>query len=99
MKVNDHGFTEQVATPPTPAPAIGSAANGRPSADAPTVAAGDDLQLSGFAARLRGGVAADASFRADRVSQVANDVNSGTFQIDNASVSSSIVSEALQSRY
>jgi flagellar biosynthesis anti-sigma factor FlgM len=99
MKVNDHGFTEQVATPATPAPAIGSAANSRPSAEAPAAATGDDLQLSGFAARLRSGAATDASFRADRVSQVANDVNNGTFQIDNASVSSSIVSEALQSRY
>jgi|SRR5580658_9177579 flagellar biosynthesis anti-sigma factor FlgM len=99
MKVNDHGFTEQVATPATPPPAIGSAANSRPSAEAPATATGDDLQLSGFAARLRSGAAADASFRADRVSQVAKDVNSGTFQIDTASVSSSIVSEALQSRH
>lgn len=99
MKVNDHGFTEQVATPATPPPVIGSAANSRPSAEAPAAATGDDLQLSGFAARLRSGADADASSRTDRVSRVANDVNSGTFQIDNASVSSSIVSEALQSRY
>jgi hypothetical protein len=98
MRVNDHGFTEQVATPATPAPAIaGGVADSRISAGAPAIATGDDLQLSGFASRLRGGVSADAASRADRVSQVANAVDTGTFQIDNASVSTSIVSEALRS--
>jgi anti-sigma28 factor (negative regulator of flagellin synthesis) len=41
---------------------------------------------------------ADAASRAERVSQVANAVNVGTFQIDSAAVSGSIVSEALQSK-
>jgi anti-sigma28 factor (negative regulator of flagellin synthesis) len=97
MKVNDHGFTERVATAATPVPATGSAANSRSSADAPTAATGDDLQLSEFAARLNSGVAADASSRADRVSQVANAVNAGVFLIDSAAVSKAIVSEAVQS--
>jgi anti-sigma28 factor (negative regulator of flagellin synthesis) len=98
MKVNDHGFTERVATAATPAPAIVSALNSSSSADAPAAANGDDLQLSGFAARLNSGMGADAASRAERVSQVANAVNVGTFQIDSAAVSGSIVSEALQSK-
>jgi hypothetical protein len=98
MKVNDHGFTERVATAATPAPAIGSATNSSSSADATTAATGDDLQLSGFAARLNSGMGADAASRAERVSQVANAVNAGVFLIDSSAMSASIVSEALQGR-
>jgi anti-sigma28 factor (negative regulator of flagellin synthesis) len=96
MKVNDQGFTERIATPVSPVVGTGSAANSRSFATAPETGAGDDLQLSGFAARLNGPVGAEASVRADRVGQIAKAINTGTFRVDTAAVSRSIVSEGLQ---
>jgi hypothetical protein len=98
MKVNDNGFTERVATAAPSAPASGSTANGRYALVSQTTESGDDVQLSGFAARLNDGVNTEASNRTDHLNKVANAVNSGAFRIDTAAVSRSIVSEALQSQ-
>jgi anti-sigma28 factor (negative regulator of flagellin synthesis) len=102
MKINDNGFTERVASPATqPAPRsheIDKAAGQATSTEGQTSATGDNLQLSGFAARLNGGLAADTSNRASRVSVVADAVRSGTFQIDSSAVSRSIIAEGLQSK-
>jgi len=102
MRINDNGFTERVATPaapPTPPPETGKVAGSQSgTSNQTTTSTGDALQLSGFAARLNSGQAADTSNRADNVSRVANAVSTGTFKIDTAAVSRSIVTEALQSK-
>jgi anti-sigma28 factor (negative regulator of flagellin synthesis) len=102
MRINDNGFTERVASPAT-APAARShetdkVAGQATSPERQTSAAGDSLQLSGFAARLNGGLAADTSNRASKVSAVAEAVRAGTFQIDTSAVSRSIIAEGLQSK-
>jgi len=102
MRINDNGFTERVAspaTPPAPPPHESAKVAGHADSTASqTSATGDNLQLSGFAARLNGGLAADASNRAFQVSAVAEAVRAGTFQIDAAAVSRSIIAEGLQSK-
>ena len=99
MRVNENGFTEKVATPSTPPAATGKVVN-KPSTETAPVAtgAGDNLQLSGFAARLNSGLEADTSTRAANVSNIANSINAGKFQIDTAAVSRSLVAEGLQSK-
>jgi len=102
MRINDNGFTERVASPATPpaprSPATDKVASQANSTESPTSATGDNLQLSGFAARLSGGLAADTSNRASNVSIVAEAVRAGTFQIDVSAVSRSIIAEGLQSK-
>ena len=102
MRINDNGFTERVATPaspPAPPPETGKVAGSLHSTtDQTTAGTGDNLQLSGFAARLNGGLAADTSNRANKVSLVANAVSAGTFRIDTAAVSRALVTEGLQSK-
>jgi anti-sigma28 factor (negative regulator of flagellin synthesis) len=102
MRINDNGFTERVASPATPpaprSPETDKVAGQATSTASQTNAAGDNLQLSGFTARLNGGLAADTSNRAAKVSSVAAAVNAGTFQIDVAAVSRSIIAEGLQSK-
>jgi anti-sigma28 factor (negative regulator of flagellin synthesis) len=103
MRINDNGFTERVATPaapPTPPSRETEKAAGSQSAtgNQPSTNTGDNLQLSGFAARLNDGLAADTSNRASKVSLVANAVSAGTFRIDTAAVSRSIVTEGLQNK-
>jgi anti-sigma28 factor (negative regulator of flagellin synthesis) len=97
MKVNDHGFTERVGGAATTVSAPGSGANGRSSSGSQKNGSSGDLQLSGFAARLNSGLSAETSSRANRVSQIAKTISSGTFTVDTAAMSHSIVSEALQS--
>jgi flagellar biosynthesis anti-sigma factor FlgM len=97
MRINDNGFTERVATPSTPTSGVGSANQRKSLVNGSTSDAGDNLQLSGFAARLNSGSNTDASNRADRVSQMARAVNDGTFQIDASRVSGALISEALKS--
>jgi anti-sigma28 factor (negative regulator of flagellin synthesis) len=97
MKVNDHGFTERLGTPATTAPPkTGQTGNSRSLAQKPETGSGDDLRLSGFAARLNSQAAVEASNRAQHVTQIATAVNTGSFRIDNAATSHSIVSEGLQ---
>jgi anti-sigma28 factor (negative regulator of flagellin synthesis) len=96
MRVNDNSFTERVATPPTAAPTAGNIGQHNASHDS-QIGAGDNLQLSGFASRLDSGSSADASIRAERVSQLAKTVNDKTFQIDASGVSDALISEALRS--
>jgi anti-sigma28 factor (negative regulator of flagellin synthesis) len=98
VKINDHGFTERVGTAATPASGIGSTTNGRSSANVQKTGTGDDLQLSGFAARLNSDLSAETANRAERVDQISKAVGNSTFQIDTSAVSRSIVSEALTSR-
>jgi anti-sigma28 factor (negative regulator of flagellin synthesis) len=101
MKIQDNGFTERVATPvapPTSPPETGRVvSNDIGTNNQTTTVASDNLQLSGFAARLNSGLAADTANRADNVSRIADAVNAGTFQIDTAAVTRSIVTEGLQS--
>lgn len=97
MKIG-HGFTERIATPPPPPPATGKVEATRLSETTQTTSAtGDSLQLSGFAARLNNGLDADILNRANHVNGIASAIASGTFVIDAAAVSRSIVSEGLQS--
>jgi hypothetical protein len=102
MRIYENGFTERVATPAAPAaspPETGKVAGSHNSTGNQTVAGtGDNLQLSGFAARLNSGLAADNSNRATKVGLVADAVNAGTFRLDTATVSRSIVTEGLQSK-
>ncbi len=99
MRVNENGFTEKVTTPSTPPPSTGKVGS-KPAVETAPVAtgAGDNLQLSGFTARLNGGLEADTSTRAANVNRIASSVNGGKFQIDSAAVSRSIVAEGLQSK-
>lgn len=101
MRISDNGFTERVATPttpPAPPPETSKVAGtGSSKSDQTTTGTGDNLQLSGFASRLNSGLAADTSNRALIVSKVAAAVSAGTFQIDSAAVSRSIIREALKS--
>jgi len=99
MRVNENGFTEKVATPSTPSAATGKVVN-KPGAETAPVAtgAGDNLQLSGFTARLNSGLEADTSARAANVSNIAASLNAGKFRIDSAAVSRSIVTEGLQGK-
>jgi anti-sigma28 factor (negative regulator of flagellin synthesis) len=99
MRINENGFTEKVATPSTPPPAAGKVVSTTSTETSPvTTGSGDNLQLSGFAARLNSGLETDTATRAANVSRIAASVNAGAFQIDTAAVSSSIVTEGLQSR-
>jgi hypothetical protein len=102
MRINDNGFTERVTTPVAPAPSppeTGKVADSLNSTGNQTTAGpGDNLQLSGFAARLNSGLAADNSNRAYNVSLVADALSAGTFRIDSAAVSRSIITEGLQSK-
>jgi flagellar biosynthesis anti-sigma factor FlgM len=97
MKINDNGFTERVATPSVPGSKVESTSQGQSKKNASVTDAGDNLQLSGFAAKLNGGLSADATSRAERVSQLAKAVNNGTFQIDSSRIAGSLISEALRS--
>jgi flagellar biosynthesis anti-sigma factor FlgM len=97
MKINDNGFTERVATPSVPGSKVESTSLGQPQKNSSAAEAGDNLQLSGFAARLNSGLSADAASRAARVSQLAKAVSNGTFQIDSSRVASALTSEALRS--
>jgi anti-sigma28 factor (negative regulator of flagellin synthesis) len=102
MRINDNGFTERVATPAAPAappPETGKVAGSNTTTGSQaTAGTSDNLQLSGFAARLNSGQAADTSNRADNVSRIADAVNAGTFRIDTTAVSRSIIVEGLQSK-
>ena len=102
MRINDNGFTERVATPvalPAPPPETEKVAGSHSATSTQTTTGtGDNLQLSGFAARLNSGLAADTSNRAHNVSVVAAAVSAGTFRIDTAAVSRAIVTEGLQSK-
>jgi anti-sigma28 factor (negative regulator of flagellin synthesis) len=97
MRVNDNGFTERVATPQAAAPTAGNIAQ-HSSSDDSQIGASDNLQLSGFASRLDSGSSADASTRADRVSQLAKVINDKTFQINASGGSDALISEALRSK-
>lgn len=97
MRINDNGFTERVATPSTPTSGVGSTNPGRSLTSGSASEAGDNLELSGFAARLNSGSSVDASNRADRVSQLAQAVNDKSFQIDSSRVSAALISESLKS--
>jgi len=97
MRVNDNGFTERVATPAAPVTGAASTGQqGRSTTTGVTSETGDNLQLSGFAARLNSGSSADASNRAERVSQLAKAINDKTFQISSSVVSAALVSEAVR---
>jgi anti-sigma28 factor (negative regulator of flagellin synthesis) len=102
MRINDNGFTERVASPATqpapPTPESGKLAAKGASTDTQATANGDNLQLSGFAARLSSGLEADTSNRASNVSKVAEAVRAGTFQVDVSAVSRSIIAEGLQGK-
>lgn len=101
MQINDQGFTERLSSGSTASrvASTSDATNGTTGASKQQGSSSDLLQLSSFAARLQSAGTGDAasSSRSSRLSQIAQLVNSGSFQIDPAKISSALVSEAVQS--
>ncbi len=58
---------------------------------------GDSVELSGLSGRVSATLQADSASRAEKVSQVAAAVQSGTYHVDAKAVSKSIVDHALAS--
>jgi flagellar biosynthesis anti-sigma factor FlgM len=80
--------TRTTGTQATGAAAKGSSASA--SSEAP-----DGLQLSRFAGTLSQVMQSDSATRSQRVAQLAAAVKSGTYQVDSAAVSRSIVDHAI----
>lgn len=99
MKISDQGFTERLSSPPSQVSSTDYAAQGTTgSSKQQGVGSSDLLQLSSFASRLQNAGSGEdaASSRAARLSQLAQLVNSGGYQIDPSKISSAMVSEAVQ---
>ncbi len=58
-------------------------------------AAGDQVELSGFAGKISASLKADASSHADRVRSIAEAVRSGSYKVDSMAVSKALVSQAI----
>ena len=56
---------------------------------------GDSVQLSGFSGKVAQTLQSDASARAQKVSQIAAAVQSGTYKVDAKAVSHAIVNQAI----
>lgn len=56
---------------------------------------GDSVQLSSLSGRISQTLEADSASRAQRISQLAAAVQSGTYQVDAQSVSSAIVDQSI----
>ena len=101
MQITDQGFTERLGSPSGRVGSAADATQGTSGSGAPKLPGGssDQLQLSNFASLLQSAGTGDASggSRASRLSQIAQLVNSGNFQIDPSKISSAMVSEAVQS--
>lgn len=96
MKITDQGFTERVASQAARTTSTTDTTQPGSSTSTARPASSDNLQLSNLAALLQG-ASKDDSSRSARVSQIAQAVQNNTFKVDPARVSSSIVSEAIQS--
>lgn len=99
MQINDQGFTERLSSPAARVGSTGDATQGTSGSSKQQGGSADQLQLSSIASRLQSAGTGDASSssRASRLSQIAQLVNSGSFQIDPSKISSAMVSEAVQS--
>ncbi len=100
MKINEQGFTERLSGPAGRVDPAADATQGtaRSSSKQQGSGSSDSLQISNFASLLQSassGVASSSS-RASRLSQIAQLVSSGNYQIDPAKISSALVSEAMQ---
>jgi anti-sigma28 factor (negative regulator of flagellin synthesis) len=96
MKISDQGFTERISSQ---ASRVNSANDGTQGASSSSQQSGspDLLQLSSIASRIQSAGSGDAAAgRSSRLSQLAQIVNSGAFQIDPSKISSALVSEAVQ---
>jgi flagellar biosynthesis anti-sigma factor FlgM len=99
MQITEQGFTERLSTPSGRIGSTGDVTQGTPGVSKQGSGSSDSLQISSFASLLQSAGTGDAasSGRAARLSQIAQLVNSGNYQVDPAKISSAMVSEAVQS--
>jgi len=96
MRINDHNGQGSAVTPSNGAPSLSRAnANANGKAASASGSGSDSVQISGFAGQLSKTLQAGSSNRSQRVSEIAQAVRSGTYQVDGAAVSRAMVDQAL----
>lgn len=94
MRIGDQGFTERVGTSAPSGGTEGVRSSAQGTGSNTSSGASDTLQLSSLAAQLHSASSGDAS-RSARLTAIAAAVESGSFRVDAARVSSAMVSEAI----
>ena len=96
MRINDqngHGNAVPQTNGTSSAGRANATANGK--AASGSGSGSDSVQLSGFAGQLSKSLQAGSSNRSQRVSEIAQAVRSGTYQVDGAAVSRAMIDQAI----
>jgi flagellar biosynthesis anti-sigma factor FlgM len=94
MRINDQNGQGNAITPTNGTSSAGRA-NANGNATSASGSGSDSVQLSGFAGQLSKSLQAGSSNRSQRVSEIAQAVRSGTYQVDGAAVSRAMVDQAI----